>query len=214
MKMYEFYNIGRKVGRDEFEVVEKLSSYEKVDAKKSRILKRDVDVLHTGAGSLLMFSLNGNPEHFIKAVVEHKKKEISKIEAELAKKKNDLITISLEYQGYITENVKDGKYYSRGELFFTLGDDGMANGTNIEKKEYDVDTVYTLHSGEEFVSVIADGKATPESGIVHAIYVQGKKTNLCVEGTNFICETPCIVTFEKFKEIVNKTKFEVNFQKE
>ena len=213
MKMYDFISSGKKIGREEFEVIEHPNSYEKVGGGiKTRIKKSEVDVLNVAYTSLQMYSLDGNPENFIKKVLEHKKAEVDRLEKMIAKQKNEIISISHEFQDYISNNVVNGEYHTRGELHFNMTDSGLVTGTPVDVADYAVDKIFELHSGLHFGEMLKFGKISNHQIINHTIYVQGKKSNLVIDGLQHAVENPCIISADKFLGIAHKTKVEVNIQ--
>jgi hypothetical protein len=157
-----------------------------------------------------MYSLDSNPEQFIKLVLAHKKTELEKMEVAIAKQRNEIIALSVEFKGYISENTRDGKYFADGELSFEITDDGMATGTPVSDATTE-DNVDTLYNGVEFSDAI---NTEALHGHINMIYVLGKKTNLSIADFTCDVQNPCIVSKEKFEEMAHKTRIEVNFQKE
>jgi hypothetical protein len=162
-----------------------------------------------------MYSLDGNPQNFINAVLNHKKKEISKAEAVLAKLKNEVITINHEYRGYIADYAVGDLYCHTEFLEFHITEDNRAVGTVIPQVKIAPQKIYTLYSGKDFVKAIDAGEITSSTGQICMIYVTGKATNLVIEGYSYDSnkvKNICKVSLDKFKLICAKSRVEINFK--
>jgi hypothetical protein len=212
MIIYQFSNFGNRISREEIEVTEKQNVYEVSGSNgKKRIKKSAINVLTEGYSSVSMYSLVENPEHFLAQVIAHKKAAIDALEISLATLKNDIIGLTTTYGGFISDNVWENKYHPRGELVFSINENGQAIGKPVENDNMPADTLHMLTPGNPLVYAIEQGVTTPQNTIIHMIYVNGKHTNLTLDGYETYCTDVCSISLEKFVSLCNKFKVEVDY---
>lgn len=213
MIIYEFFNIGGKISREEIEVTEKQNVYEVNGSNgKKRIKKSAINVLREGFASLSMYSLVENPEYFIRQVITHKKATISDLEVSLATLKNEIISLHSVFGNYVSDNVWHGQYHPRGELIFFMGEDKHVTGKPIENDNVAAEELFVLVDGNTFISAVEKYDIVPEHTVVHMIYVNGKRTNLVLDGYETYCINGCVISLEKFISLCNKFRVEVNYE--
>ena len=213
MIIYEFFNAGGKVAREKIEVTEKQNVYEVNGSNgKKRIKKSAINVLREGYCSLSMYSLVENPECFIRQVIAHKKASINALEISLATLKNEIIDLTSTYGNYVVDNVWLGQYHPRGELVFSVSENGQVVGKPVENDNMEADVLHVLPQGNSSVSTIKANTVSPESVIIHMIYVNGKHTNLILENYETHRDNSCAISLEKFISLCNKFRVEVNYE--
>lgn len=209
MILYKFSINSRGLCREQIEVEEKEKTFQKqIGLSKQVFKKSELDVVTYSYGSPEMISLKGNPEKFVRAVIEHKKNKINQLEKQLATEKNFIIKLNSEYANVLINRVdEDGCYLATGIICFKYDEDKVSGkpSTYVGDRRIPVNNILFA---EDFINLINDEDFQNDI-VVKRIFINGSETNLNLEGFVFD-KNACIVNMEKFAEIVKRHKVEVD----
>ena len=114
MVLYKFSINSKGICREQIEVEEKEKTFQKqVGLSKQVFKKSELDIVTYSYGSPEMISLKGNPEKFVRAVIEHKKNKINQLEKQLATEKNFIIKLKSEYSNVLINRVDEVICFNR-----------------------------------------------------------------------------------------------------
>lgn len=208
MTLYKFSINGKGIYKETIDVVEKEKTFQKEMGISKQIFKKsDLDVVVFPYGNPEMISLKGNPEHFIREVIKYKKNKVSQLEKKIAAERNFIIRLNSEYANILVNRVQDDNYLATGFINFKYNNETI-HGTPTT---YVCDRLVPINNimfGEDFLSLIQDENFNLNLKIKN-IFINGSETNLGLEGFVFD-KNACIINMEKFKEIVNRHKVELN----
>lgn len=208
MILYVFSNYRERVGREEIEVVEKNTYFEKVGGgTNSRYKKDDLDVIKDDGKHIQMISLCGRPDKFVEKVIECKKQRVSDLQKKMVAEQNSIISIKSKFDYAFALNYENGEYTSKNYLNCSLSGEhikGSVLETGNEKHK-----IGLLLSGDDFV-VALENDDTIALHDIKNIFVDGKNTNLSINGYNKVSKNTCFINVYKLKDLCNKAKVEIN----
>lgn len=209
MTLYKFSINSKGICREQIEVEEKEKTFQKqIGLSKQVFKKSELDVVTYSYGSPEMISLKGNPEKFVRAVIEHKKNKINQLEKQLATEKNFIIKLKSEYSNVLINRVdEDGCYLATGIICFEHDGDKVSGKPLTYVSDRRVPITNVLFA-DDFINLINDENFN-NNIVIKRIFVNGSETNLGLEGFVFD-KSACIVNMEKFEEIVKRHKVEVD----
>lgn len=207
MILYVFTNHREKVSREEIVVVEKNTYYETVErATKRRYKKSDLDVVFDDGKFITQFSLCGRVDKFVNNVVEYKKKRVDELQKKMVAEQNSIIRVQQGFRYAFETNMDKNVYTTNGFLHCSLNGDKVH--CKVVSKHSIEHEIAVLKSGEEFASELENCNIKAQ---IKNIFVDGKNTNLSIQDMehSIDCDV-CCITIEKFKELCNRAKVDVN----
>lgn len=208
MILYKFSINSRGLCREQIEVEEKEKTFQKqIGLSKQVFKKSELDTVTYSYGSPEMISLKGNPEKFIRAVIEHKRNKINQLEKQVATEKNFIIKLKSEYANVLINRVEDGCYWATGMIRFEHNGDKVC-GTPLTYAADRRIPINNVMLAEDFLNLIHD-KDFKNNILVKRVFINGSETTINIEGFEFYTDT-CVVNMEKFEEIVKRHKVEVD----
>lgn len=208
MNLYIFSNHRDKISREEVNVIEKNTYFEKVgSAPKTRYKKSDLDVIEDDGKYIQMISLSGRPDKFIEKVIECKKQRVSELQKKTVAEQNSIIAIKNKFNYVFVSNIDGDEYISKDFLNCSANEQNIKGV--IQETGYQKHKIGVLMSGDDFVIALENDDSIAEYDIKN-IFVDGKNTNLSINGYKKVAKDTCFINVYKLKDLCNKSKVEVN----
>ena len=212
MKIFIFYSIKNKISREEYEVRETTKSfiYNENNGITKHFYKKDLNILKIDYNNTYrMLSLSGNPEKFIKFVIQEKENLIKEYELKSNQIANEIDYLKNEYAQILSSHTD--KYIVNGFLFFAHKGTSVCGNRQLYENNIEIE-LSNLVSGEDFLIALKDGTFNPLKITILNVFINGYQSNIGLETfTNEILD-PCIVSIEKFSDIVLGAKVEIDIK--
>ena len=212
MKIFIFYSIKNKISREEYEVRETAKSfiYNENNGTTKHFYKKDLNILKIDYNNTYrMLSLSGNPEKFIKFVIREKENLIKEYKLKSNQIANEIDYLKNEYAQILSSHTD--KYIVNGFLFFAHKGTSVCGNRQLYENNIEIE-LSNLVSGEDFLIALKDGTFNPLKIAILNVFINGYQSNIGLETfTNEILD-PCIVSIEKFSDIVLGAKVEIDIK--